>query len=213
MNLEANLIPSIFNRLSCAGLNGRGSGAEVYPKVIRWRWGAQLAQEKECNWADKENKRIWERQTLGRAKTKKGKCMIQWRSVRFSYGNVSGIQVKHQSLSVTIYYRRVTFHLWGSVTKSCLGSDSCRKKRFHRGSKLARWKNDSPGRSVHVRAILTHYAVIWKVMVLKPAWRTQVCKGTESTKHHMLSETMQGVWGWGAGVRGYELWLTLIGWL
>lgn len=37
-----------------------------------------------------------------------------------------------------------------------------------------------PVQSVHVRAIWTHYAVIWEVMELEPAQGTPASKGTES---------------------------------
>lgn len=102
------------------------------------------------------------------------------------------------------------------LPRLALCSDSRRKKRFNHGSKLARWKNDSSGHNVHVRAISTHYAVIWKVMELKPAWGTRLPRaprtpGPESgstccqtTRYHGNTE---------GGRRRHELWVNLIGWL
>lgn len=44
-------------------------------------------------------------------------------------------------------------------------------------------KNDSSGHNVHVEAISTHYAVIWKVMELKPAWGTRLPRAPRAPGH------------------------------
>lgn len=66
--------------------------------------------------------------------------------------------------------------------------------------KMIRW----PVQSVHVRAIWTHYAVIWEVMELEPARGTPASKGTKSGSTCCLFG------GGGGGHRG--LWVNLIGW-
>ncbi len=76
------------------------------------------------------------------------------------------------------------------------------------------WKNDSSGHNVHVRAISTHYAVIWKVMELKPAWGTELPRAPSAgprERLHMLSDNTLPWQHWG-GWR-HELWVNLIGWL
>ncbi len=109
---------------------------------------------------------------------------------------------------------------WRHTTRSkplprlALCSDSRRKKRFNHGSKLVWWKNDSSGHNVHVRAISTHYAVIWKVMELKPAWGTELPRAPSAgprERLHMLSDNTLPWQHWG-GWR-HELWVNLIGWL
>lgn len=120
----------------------------------------------------------------------------------------------HLTLHTNIWHTHLT--PWRHTTRSkplprlALCSDSRRKKRFNHGSKLARWKNDSSGHNVHVRAILTHYAVIWKVMELKPAWgtelpRAQRAAGPESSSTCCLTTQYHGNmegWGW-----WHELWV------